>query len=219
MKKTKLTIDNNHQYRLHTNDGSIIPLTSVSTLMERYFHATDFIDFIDDTRLEELREKGTRIHKILEDFDKGNNDETKLKKAEHQILKKWKSIMPRAQYIEQSIYCLPIRLAGTPDRIYIDDEGQFRIIEIKTGKYCPQHEMQTGAYRHILQTDYILKNFTPPHIKETLVYIDTERANIYTTSPAITWKERQMAIEAAIEIEKLNRLYIKREPETKVIDI
>lgn len=124
-----------HRYSDHA--GNVVP--SVTDLIERYWP-------LDKRFLQ--GERGSRIHEVTAERDRGN-----LVNVPGDIegyVRAWDAFkgdhVERFLLIEQPFIVPGLLYAGTLDRVYVRTGGGVTLLDIKTGKRDPWHELQQGAY-------------------------------------------------------------------------
>jgi len=224
----KITLDSEHNYKLHRG-ATQKPLISVTQLLAKYFRASEFLDYVDPERAEELAQRGTEIHKRLADADRARRQKAEYwneNEPAETMEQKWRKFVWNTasvhmidfrqklkMEVEAAIYSEELRMAGTPDRIVYPAAFAATIIEIKTGVPAPAHELQTGAYRLLLE-----KNLARMQVTEVIAYVN-ERGDVRPAIPKRPWNERKAALSAALDIEAYASNYIKPIPDLQTVNL
>jgi len=110
--------------------------------------------------LEASQKKGTDIHRMLELYDKGIEDEEsrKLEFEYGSYLDVWKDFLEQekgaiqTRFIEYTFGNETLGFAGTLDRVIVIN-GHWAILDIKTGSKQKHHALQLAAYKFLLDHD------------------------------------------------------------------
>jgi hypothetical protein len=144
MMKHKITIDENHVYRVdgRVMSGSVTGIIRAAGLMD-----TSWFTPYSATR-------GTAVHKAVEYYEQGDLDESRLDPAIVPYLAGWKMFKAETGYqseqLEQMIFHPIYQFCGTLDQTGAMD-GQSCIMDIKTGIYQAWWALQTAAYNSVVK--------------------------------------------------------------------
>jgi len=158
-----------HQYFI---DGQpVLSVTQVLQLEGCYKNSEWFT--------EEGRILGSRIHKVCERYDRGGLDESTVDPEMEGYLASWKKYRKETGFlpflIEESIFSIHRRLAGTPDRAGVDRSGEIWIIDLKRGAKQEASALQTAAYNILIfDSDHAQKVAEKGRIRRAAVHLDEE---------------------------------------------
>lgn len=166
-----------HEYSLKMENGQYEVIPGVSDILQKS-GITDF-SMIHSWVLKKAQDRGTEIHKITEEHDRGNvyipNDYTEHKYFLY--LNAWcdflEDYQPEIKEIEIKTYSRKYLYAGTIDRILVlEEEYEKRnyIVDIKCGGKWPSYPLQLAAYRHA----YIEETGTDEGFARMCVYLTKE---------------------------------------------
>lgn len=130
-----------HEYRL---DGVVIP--SVTQIISG-IGINDYSTVKADARVR-AQERGSIVHEIIELYEKGVLLESSVDNElrgyfESYLRAKDAGLLPERPFAIEKMSCsVKYRYAGTIDQIF----GIEWINDLKTGKPCPEHELQLTAY-------------------------------------------------------------------------
>jgi len=144
MMKHKITIDENHVYRV---DGRLVSGSVTGIIRDAGLMDTSWFTPYSATR-------GTAVHKAVEYYEQGDLDESRLDPAIVPYLAGWKMFKAETGYqseqLEQMIFHPIYQFCGTLDQTGAMD-GQSCIMDIKTGIYQAWWALQTAAYNSVVK--------------------------------------------------------------------
>jgi hypothetical protein len=114
----------------HTYFCGANKMTSVTTALK----PLDNFDYVDPLLLERKGRRGTNVHSMVEQYEKGDLDEARLTGSMRRMLSQYvqftsdnKSLLKGKCYFERPLFSEEYMLAGTPDIV-----SRYAIIDIKT---------------------------------------------------------------------------------------
>jgi len=145
-----------HEYSLKMGDGQYEVIPGVSEILQKA-GITDF-SMIDPWILKKAQDRGTEIHKITEEHDRGNvsiPDDYDHHRY-YPYLQAWVDFLDDYQVeikeIEIKTYSRNFLYAGTIDRVLVieDQKGDKEtcIVDIKCGGKWPSYPLQLAAYAY-----------------------------------------------------------------------
>ena len=150
-----ITLDENHVYRI-ARDGNLEEVPSVTTIMKDVgyypwvFRDKDESEIHFPTEEMSPAEKGTRVHKITEDIDRGIEVDPIAKELLPYVkaYRQFKSDNDiTITNIEEIVFCEEFWYAGALDRVMTINNCP-AIVDIKTGTKLTVTGIQLAAYRY-----------------------------------------------------------------------
>ncbi len=180
MKSPEITLDEKHVYRVAMGD-KLKEVPSVTTIMKDVgyypwvFKEKDDVNEIDFPD-EEITpaERGTAVHKITEDLDRGIEVEPIAKELVPYIeaYRKFKRDNKiTITQIEEIVFCKQFWYAGALDRV-MKIKNVIAIVDIKTGTQLKVTGIQLAAYKYAWEKMGGQKNLNrfALHLKENATY-------------------------------------------------
>ena len=174
-----ITLDENHVYRI-ARDGNLEEVPSVTTIMKDVgyypwvFRDKDESEIHFPTEEMSPAEKGTRVHKITEDIDRGIEVDPIAKELLPYVkaYRQFKSDNDiTITNIEEIVFCEEFWYAGALDRVMTINDCP-AIVDIKTGTKLTVTGIQLAAYRYAWEQMGGEKNLNrfALHLKDTGAY-------------------------------------------------
>jgi hypothetical protein len=161
---------------------------------------------------------GTITHKWIEDYIRskieGKNytpllpENPVIKKAAQQFMAWEQENVTRFVSTEQKVYSLKYNYAGTCDFIYIDQDNNFCLGDLKTSKHIyDTFPMQLAGYQYALEEESMTWKHAKPlkFHKSTIVKIDKEEGKLVAKS-YFNYKDHAVAFLSALKIYRYLRL-------------
>lgn len=146
--------------------------------------------------------RGTRIHKLTEYFDLGDDESLALlsKADDLQYLSAWESFKKEQRFeinmVEQKLFHPALWFAGTVDRVG-EIDGNTVVLDIKTGIPHPASKLQVAAYAILVEEQNILVD------RAMVVYLGDECYHIEEVeSIADSWSAFESALRLYLWMEK-----------------
>ena len=150
-----------------TDSGNYVP--SVTTLLEAYPKGAQYYEWLkkngedSDTIRDEAGERGSRVHKLTERYDAGEevnlfneHGDISVRLTEWNMFEKYVEFRKQTGWeiecIEKNIVSEELGYAGTLDRIFSYSDKRI-LVDIKTsGAIYPTHLLQLAAYHRLFDS-------------------------------------------------------------------